>query len=343
MVLLPDLSQATAQHEPSAERPLLPERIDFTTLSTFLTCPRRGFFKHILGWTPEGPGNKHLIFGRAIHAGLEAMYKTIQAAQTSGVIVPTAELISATAEGFDTCWNSVPDMPSDDEMEPKTWSNGQELLKLYVKKHGEMDQKEIEVLTVETIGSIPLTFKYNDTPVVYITKIDLVGKTNEGRMLEVLEHKTASMFSEAILTGFSMSYQGEGYLTYLHSLSEDIKTRAVFNLLQLTKHKRDFYRHPISRKLNLSNRFIIEVSDWAEYIIHSMVGVEEWKETNKNYMDPNVFFPWFPRTPGTPCTTYMRKCEFADLCFSAPNPLMWQGPPPGYRVHHWDPELEGGQ
>jgi PD-(D/E)XK nuclease superfamily len=50
-----------------------PILLDATKLKAWLACPRRFQFGHLRHLEPVGAGSIHLVFGRAVHAGLEAL------------------------------------------------------------------------------------------------------------------------------------------------------------------------------------------------------------------------------------------------------------------------------
>ena len=47
--------------------------IDSTKIKGYLTCPRKFFFEHILGWKPIDSAHD-LIYGQALHYALEYIY-----------------------------------------------------------------------------------------------------------------------------------------------------------------------------------------------------------------------------------------------------------------------------
>lgn len=343
MALFPDLSEDKASSTEGAQAPLLPCRCDHTTLVGFLRCPRYGYFRSILGWHPDVGENHHLIFGRAWHKGLEDGYNAIRLDQAGACRrLSIKELSDISQNAFNENWNANPSIPSDDILGAKTWDNGMMMLQEYWNIYAGLDQNE-EILSVETIGSFGLPNEYNTQ---YVMKIDTVIRSPETNLTSVLEHKTTGWLTSTLLEGFNLSYQGEGYLVYLQSISpEDATCRAIYNLCHITKTKKGFPRHMISRKQNLMSRFIQEITNHINTIINQTNLANEWIEKHTALGDirqDSLFFPYFPRVPGPACTAFMRSCDYANLCFSTSNPLKWGRVPPGFIIRYWDPEAEEG-
>lgn len=333
MALFDDLGSISPQLD-SPGKSLLPERCDYTTISTFMTCPRKGFFSHILGWKPAAEyEDKHLHFGKCYHAGLEAGYKFIQDSQKNGQSASSDIIKGISDLAFTTTWDKNPNVAPDDVIAPKTRTNGRELLQRYWSTYARIDQEK-EVVDVESLGALELPCKTR-----YIMKLDLILRDSRGN-LEMVEHKTSGWLSQILLTGFEMSYQAEGYLTYLMSLApSDITCQATYNIAHILKTKMDFLRHPITRSRNLRDRFLWEMNNHVSFIIAENEAAQEEMDIALD-MPETYTFSAFARTPGVSCTTYMRACEYKDICFACANPFALGNPPSGFIVRHWDPEKD---
>lgn len=312
-------------HEPRASAPILPRKCDYSTLSSFLRCPRYGYFKHIKGWEPDRHEH-HLFFGRCFHSGLEMAYKLLQSDPSAS----KETLQYASRIGFLKAWSPF-DNVDDSGFFPKTKAVGQELLTAYWETYHRVEQ-DLEIIAVEATARFQLPCQTE-----YITKMDLIGRDSRGLLCE--EHKTAGWLSQVTLDGFNLSYQGEGYLTYLHSLAQPGEhVRAIYNIIHMTKTKRDFLRHEVMRSENITNRFLSEINDHVSAICMEYAAYQDWLTSGYN-RDKNFIFPFFPRLPGLSCTAFMRTCEYADICYGFPNPEIWTAPPPSFRLGFWDPEL----
>lgn len=311
--------------EPRASRPILPERCDYSTLSSFLRCPRYGFFKHIKGWEPDRHEH-HLFFGRCFHSALEAAYKHFQ----DNPEASKADLQDLSKLAFIQAWSPFSKM-DDSGYFPKTQAVGQELLTSYWETYYNIE-RGLEIIAVEATARFWLPCGTE-----YLTKMDLIGRDSRG--LLCLEHKTAGWLSQVTLDGFNLSYQGEGYLTYLHSLSQQHEhVRAIYNIIHMTKTKRDFLRHEVMRSDNITDRFLSEINAHVNSICREYEAYQLWQETSYT-QEKNYSFPLFPRLPGLSCTAFMRTCDYADICYGFPNPEIWTTPPPSFRLGFWDPEL----
>lgn len=112
---------------------------DSTKIQEFMCCPRRYFFRYVLGWVYEEP-NIHLVFGSSVHKAMEVFYKE---GNTPNL---TAEAIVEAYEAFLTYYRTYFSEDSDEENEPKTPANFLNALPLYVSTYKSIDRDRKSVV-----------------------------------------------------------------------------------------------------------------------------------------------------------------------------------------------------
>ena len=60
---------------------------DSTKINCFQTCPRKYFYKYVLGWSHED-ANIHLVFGSAWHKAMEVFYEALRDGKIQNIEVP---------------------------------------------------------------------------------------------------------------------------------------------------------------------------------------------------------------------------------------------------------------
>lgn len=297
------------------------QQIDYSSLSTYLTCPRKFYFQYVLHLRPDGPPNLDLIFGSCWHLGLERAYQALSQGETS-----FRRLADLASEGFNLLWESeAQDWFDPDASFPKSPTRAADMYYQYFFRFTKEDS-QAQVIANEDPFTIHLGANLPD----YIGRLDL-GLLRDGE-LELYEHKTAKYANEVTYLGYKNSLQCEGYLTAGYLYFEKLP-RIIYNVALCQKTKIDFYRWSITKQKSKIDRFIWELTRRCEDLLQDLACSESWESTKKE-----AVLPWFLRNPGMSCTQFFRSCEYYDLCLTRNNPTLWrEKPPAGYIFSEWDP------
>jgi hypothetical protein len=314
------------------------KQIDNTTHVDFLTCPRKGFFRHIMHLVPDGGRSKDLVFGAAWHAGMETALNNIKNGNiTSSTHPSTAAEISML--GFFDCWEKEGGSEFNlEQIFPKTPARAHDMYNAFWSQYLE-EFLRYEIMGAELKFSLELPpLDGQPFPVIYIGKLDGVVFDHDDDILTILEHKTTKYFNDTWLAGFENNLQIEGYLAagmiYYDRLP---RVEIIGALCQKTKGP-EFHRHPITRRDAAIDRFLYEVRANVMMFHMWLDAIELFKQAHPNWQtDRNIPFLPFPRHPGTACTLYFRRCAYFDICLARNNPLTFTEPPTGYKIEEWDP------
>lgn len=207
--------------------------IDWTSISSFLECPRKGFWSLILSRSSyPGPA---LAFGSAVHAGLEEWY--IRSDENS--------MLNSASEYL----NKYP-------VPPGEWRDQVQLdrtLKAYIKRYP-TEQFEHDKVMVERPFSIPLgeiqvdelcqfdkdlvVFNSTDKGPFHIANvhvqwtgiIDLFLRSTQGKRW-VMDHKTTSIAGPTISMNYEISQQLVGYSWAAEELLQEEIEGCILNLI----------------------------------------------------------------------------------------------------------------
>lgn len=304
------------------------EKIDYSSLSTYLECPRKFLYQYILHLRNPRP-SIHLVFGSCWHYGLEVVYLAEQ--QDPNIDVKTATKLAVDA--FNLLWSieGAPHWVNEDTIFPKSPGHAANVYHAYFKRFLKLDQTNSTVLSVESPFAIHIA---EDLP-NYIGRFDLLRINNRNKNLEIIDHKTTKAIYQTTGAGFEMSYQTIGYLTAGRLFYDSIPAM-IFGVAVFQKSKIDFQRFTINKRVQAVNQFLHELKSYMIEIVAELSLLEIDKTS---CFERNDLLNCFHRRPGYACTTFNGNCSFFDLCKLRNNPLLWlEKPPQGYKIHEWDPE-----
>lgn len=307
------------------------EKIDYSALSTYLTCPRRFLFQYVMNLKPGGQ-SIHLVFGSCWHYGLEATYNLLKDQPNLNVLQATEHSIRS----FNKLWklDGEPLWKNEDAIFPKSPGHAANMYKAYWDRFLESDIKDRKILAVESPFSIDLSVNGQKLP-NYIGRIDLIF-TNGSDGIDILDHKTAKAIYSTTPQTFEMSFQSDGYLTAGRIFYDKIPT-ITYRIALCQKSKIDFVPIVVNKRSAAIEHFLSDLCHYATEIQHNLALLEEDKETCKERTD---ILRSFHRNPGYACTTFSSVCPFYDLCRLRNNPLHWiEKAPQGFIHSEWDPEL----
>jgi len=220
-----------------ADRPLI---LDYTTLSTFLTCRKKHYWRNVRNLVAVD-GAVSLAFGHSTHGGWAVFYK--------------GEGDKATLKAFACEYKDFP-VPEGDK---RTLKRGMECLEDYTKRYQHNPFKVINVEVSHQVKIHPL--------LTYAARMDLIIKW-EGRIY-VMEHKTASKLGSYFFDAFKLNHQVDGY--FFACMDKYGECHGVWiDAMLIAKTKFNCLRDIVGRGPKHKEEFIEELLDieknmrWAE-------------------------------------------------------------------------------
>jgi len=309
--------------------------LDYSSLSCYLSCPRKFLFKYVMHLTPEGPPSLDLIFGSCWHLGLEKAYAQIR----DSAVTDPYSLAHTASEAFNHLWKLEAEGWYDpDASFPKSPARASDMYFSYFSQFAETDAS-CEIIAIEEPFTISLgetLLQGEPTPLPnYIGRLDMALLRNGD--LEIYEHKTSKYANDITFAGYTNSLQCEGYLTagYLYF---DRLPKLIYNLALCQKTKIDFFRHLVTKKESKIDRFISELKQYAAAILEDLNRYEAAVQEEGAVSSKDRIPSFFIRRPGLSCTEYFRRCAYYDLCLMRNNPLTFsQQLPSGFTLFEWNP------
>jgi len=286
--------------------------VDSSKIQAFQDCPRKFFFRYVLGLQQEGP-NIHLDFGSAWHEAMEHLL--LNGYGEDSVEGAFKKFLKIYREAF-------PDEITDQDKAPKNPEYAWKALNQYVKQY---ESDNFEVLYTETAGLVPVR---EDRQLA--VKLDsILRDRNSGEILS-MEHKTTGRNSRSWREKWSMMLQVESYTHLLYSLypPENVG-KVMINGSVFTKTRTwDGVRIPVYKSPKQMNAFLWNVNHWIDQI--------EWnfQQLAQTEKDDSVMEA-FPINCAS-CSKF--GCSMGGICHTFPNPIKFaEDPPAGYEVDFWDP------
>lgn len=288
--------------------------IDASKLSTYMECPRKYFYEYILGWRSTTP-RQDLVFGEAVHAGLEILY-------SKGF--DQLELACLVLE--DTYRKSFDPM-TDDTYGAKTVANAQEALAEYIEYY-RTDPREYTVLHTEVSGKTSIQEGMD----LYF-RLDCVMEDKKTGQKFVLEHKTTGRGGGQWLAQWPLSLQVGAYTHALYGLypSEEVYGVRVNGLIFLKKGT-NFMRCSCAKTQAQMDVWYNTAKNWYRQLRFDQEVLLEKQDEFLSRTTMNLF------SLNTGSCTRWGVCAYHDFCCTWANPLhrVEEGPPIGFAVDHWD-------
>ena len=305
------------------------KRIDYSSLSTYISCPREFLFQYVMNLRPAGQ-SIHLVFGSCWHYGLEFSYNYLIENPKLSSMDCTVNSIKA----FNALWDldGAPFWKNEDLIFPKSPGHAANMYKAYWDRFLQADTIERKVVAVETPFTIDLS-TYGPGLPNYIGRLDLVLSNGETG-IEIVDHKTAKALYKTSAQSFEMSFQTDGYLTAGRLYYDKIPI-ITYRLALCQKSKIDFPPITINKRSSAIEHFLINLIHYSQEIKHNLTLLEQDKINCTKRTD---ILQSFPRCPGYACTTFNSICAYYDLCRIRNNPLLWlDKAPQGFHFKEWDP------
>ncbi len=298
------------------------EKIDFSSIDSYLSCKRQFMFQYIFHLRPSTP-NIDLTFGSCWHYGMEVTYNALKEQQDLTIRSATDLSISA----FNKLWSLTASHFNSDTCFPKNPGHAADMYYAYWKEFLEAEKKK-EIIGVE----VPFRITLDEALPKYIGRLDLV--TIENSILDIIDHKTSKYAKGIIFSGYDASFQTDGYLTAGNIYFDKIP-RITYNHAVCAKSTIAFRKYSITRTKSAIDRFLEDLIYHIQSIlINIKIYDEEAHKTERTYNLKS-----FKRTGGYACTKYFRRCAYFDLCHMRNNPMPWRDKAPQGFVHYeWDPD-----
>lgn len=312
------------------------KQIDYSSLETYLTCPRKFLFRYVMHLVPTGPPSLDLVFGSCWHYGMEQAFQELQAQTSLDPINLTDRAVGA----FNKMW-LVEGTPwfDPDAAFPKNPGHAADMFHKFFTEWGHFYRDtDTQIVGVEQPFTISLNAAAdnNHSYPDYIGRLDLV-LLRENKTVEIVDHKTAKFANDTTFNTYTASLQTDGYLTAGHMFYDSLPIISYLVAL-CQKTKMDFTIHQISRRSAAIERFLDDLLAFTTEIRNNLVIYQD--ELTKPEARDKIYNPrCFRRKPGYACTMYFRKCEYYDICLTRNNPLLWvTEPPQGYAYDEWHPD-----
>jgi hypothetical protein len=294
--------------------------LDTSKLLDYIGCPRRYFYRHMLGWISDKPNN-HLVFGEAWHRALEVLLQRGY----------EAEAVTDAFEVFMQCYR--PEFPedTDEQFHPKTPAVALQALLEYCTRYNR-DAQDFQLLNTEVSGCAPLS---QDLSIYF--RLDAICRSNSNGKYFVLEHKTAGnpyMWAERWLLSLQVG-------TYTHVLYCLFKPEEVFGVVMNGTFFQKRRTNPIDFLRFECPRTEEQMRVWLFSVLSQANRIQYDLDLLRQCSEDDAILGAFPLNPEN-CTSYGKLCPYHDYCVAWPNPLRrCHEPQPGFKVEFWDPRNHG--
>ena len=301
---------------------LIPEQeswkvIDASKLTTFMTCPRKYFFRHILGWESSLPNN-NLVFGSSWHYSAEHLLRsgyTEKSLQEAKML-----FLYAYRQNFQE--------ETDELFVPKDPSNAIRALDGYYRTFAEADLNNYTVLHTEVGGAALIG---PDMPMYF--KLDALLLDVKRQLYVCLDHKTSKYKMWNWHDSWNQAPQMQFYSHVLRCLYGDkpqaMRVRGSFFYKSKPAEFDEADLCIDERKLEgdlaaLRNWYISLLNNLDDCINEDEVGEDLMLSFPKNTLS---------------CYNYNQPCPYINVCNAWNNPLQHadEEPPMSMAVIYWDP------
>lgn len=307
---------------------LLPESYAITqsAVSTFLSCPKKYFFRYRLGLSPRRI-SKALAIGAAVHAGFEASCKLWKDSMQDVDTLTHAALqaVNKTFQDFfedpDAITTDIEDVLHAEGVAAAAIQGWWQLIARAGWMFGEVVAVEQNIAPIPRDSSKwPYTSEVDDFINRMSGKIDLIIENETG--LAIVEHKTRASFGVYDWTHFlAMDLQALWYLTLVGRHYEGVKeTPTYFWYNGIVK---DLHRTPKDYQGLLERRLALMEEEPSKFFFVKEVYVEPQMRglfltnmgllyTQMNHANTSLDFVWNPKA----CDSYASNCPYRSLCVS---------------------------
>lgn len=289
---------------------------DSSKINTFMECPRKYFYRYILGWDISKT-SVHLVFGEAWHRAMAVLLE----------MGYSSEAIDKAYERFNTYYNQYFSPQEAALNSPKNPDGAIRTLIAYAAYY-KMDRFIVprwnDIPSIEIAGTVPIS---NTTSLHF--RLDAIIKDIDGKM-KILEHKTSSQQTQHWSNQWMLSFQVGTYLHALNCLYEPEEVGGlIVNGAFIRKTEPGFQRVPVVRTGDAMNNWLFHAQYWVEQVKHEQDCLQACN-------DEEPYLEAFPMVT-TSCSNY-GTCQYHNLCMAWNNPLQClHRMPPDYECKWWNP------
>jgi len=298
--------------------------VDSTKAKDYLECPRKFWWRHILGWETDG-ANINLVFGEAFHKIMEQLL-------IDGYSV---DAVDAGMTAFNKVYRQYYAAETDQDRAPKNAVYAELAAIDYIKNYS-ADLARYEVLHTEVSGSVAIVPSDGDRRLTKLYfKMDSILRDSALDAIVSFEHKTTGQsFTQRYGNQWPLSFQIGTYSHVMRSFYPPEEVWGVIvNAISLLKTKTAFMRYPVRKTTP-------QMEVWLNIADNVLWNIEQDLES---YMaeteDPGLTMHSFPLNP-TSCDRWF-GCPYLDFCVAWENPitrtLSYIAPPEGFKQSFWDP------
>lgn len=162
------------------------DSIDYSSVSTYMSCPRKFLFQYVMHLRPAGT-SIHIVFGSCWHYGLESTYRLLQ----DNPELSAVDAIENSIKSFNALWDldGAPLWKNEDVIFPKSPGHAANVYVKYWERFLKLD-KTRKIIAIEAPFAIDLSAHHPDFP-KYIGRLDLLLSDPAGDGIEIIDHKTA--------------------------------------------------------------------------------------------------------------------------------------------------------
>lgn len=304
---------------------------DSSKLEQFIHCPRRYFYRYMLGWDVDVPA-QDLWFGESWHRAREYQllngYDDVQGAY----------------DAFITCYREQFAPEQDEFYSPKTPTAVlNALIQFSDQYRNDLIDNEVVELDGQKMTEISGTVPIAEDRVLHYRMDSIMRRKADGKIFS-WDHKTTTesyLNSRFWADQFFLSIQSG---TYTHCLYCIFPIEQVLGIefcgTGFTYLKRGSANRPAGYHVSLRRVPAWKTPGqmnswlWLANEIYSNIEYETERLLNCSEDDPVLMA--FPMNP-TSCTSF-RGCPYLDFCISWPNPLRNAYEPPlGFTERFWNP------
>lgn len=265
---------------------------DSTSLSSFVTCPRKYYLSVLQGWTSE-LRSVHLIFGGHYATALEHYHKFRAAS-----LDHDEALHNVVLEALVATWDSEAGKPQDWLHTSKTRDTLIRSIVWYLEEFRDDPMKTVILSDGRAAVEYSFSIDLDDT-YVYCGHIDRLVTYGDGNDIYVQDQKTTgSQITPRFFDGYSPDYQMTGYTWAGQIIFQMPVKGVVIDAAYIAVGFTAFGRQPITR----SDR---QLEEFREEVLHYIGLAKQCHETG-----------YYPMNR-TACGNY-GGCEFRKICSAVP-------------------------
>ena len=220
---------------------------DSSKVQEFMSCPRKYFYRYILGWEIDSP-NIHLVFGEAWHRAMESIL------QGGGSVESIDKGYNRFLEYYRRYFSEIEDGGNF----PKVPGSIVPALVQYVAQYKHITDK---VLYTEISGTAPIS----ESRSIHFRLDSILRSDTEG--IYSLEHKTGSALRQTWLDQWLLKMQVGTYTHVLYCMYDRKEVYGVkINGAIFRKKDTEFVRVPVRKDNNMMNVWLWNVNHYIELI-----------------------------------------------------------------------------